>query len=116
MGRRKSLESQLVGKPLAEVKRTIRNFEKRLLDDAIRNAGECILEIYQRNSDDPFFAGQPGLKKALDDLAEVRPKAKRRPHHKSRGPGVSVPEKTIQTKRSEYQPAGFVPDIADEDL
>lgn len=43
MGRKKSLERQLVGKSLAEVKKQIRDFEKQLMDDAIRQVGTMAL-------------------------------------------------------------------------
>lgn len=113
MGRKKSLERQIAGKPLAEVKKKIRDFEKQLMDDAIRQVGTLVLEAYLSNQEDPFFVKHRELKKALEDLAEVKP----HPQKSNRTPAVSDPQKPSQHRSSSnYQSAGFVPDVADEDL
>lgn len=112
MSRKKSIESRIKNKTLKDIRNELRFFEKGVIADATRSAGEIGVAIFREDPEHQIFQDYPQFREKISDLSAVLGKVNVDISKKENRTDKVQKNNPVSTKKEN----DFVRDIRDEEL
>jgi hypothetical protein len=112
MGRKQSIESRIKNKTLKDIRNELRFFEKGVIADATRSAGEIGVAIFREDPEHQIFQDYPQFKEKISELSDVLGRINVKINKKENRTDKVQKNNPASTKKQN----DFVRDIKDEEL
>ncbi|MDY0211743.1 MAG: hypothetical protein RBR06_01910 [Desulfuromonadaceae bacterium] len=112
MSRKKSIESRIKNKTLKDIRNELRFFEKGVIADATRAAGEIGVAIFREDPEHQIFQDYPQFREKISELSDVLGRINVKISKRENGTDTGQKNNPVSTKKEN----DFVRDIRDEEL